>query len=493
MTTFTVIKLNETHLRVECDAEIVLELHEHFTFIVKNYQFTPSFKSGEWDGKIHLFNKRTRTIYLGLLSEVKSFANKFGYSVIEQGFDKDELIEDAIESVIRTYPLHKDIKLRDYQLASARYFIKKRRAVILSSTGSGKSLIIFLATQWYIMNYDKKVLIIVPTLSLVEQMKKDFLFYSDAVDQNIIHLIYGGKGKIIPPEAKIIISTWQGIYKLDQEWFKDFEMLIADECHQYKAPALIATAEKCVNAKWRLGTTGTLDGLEISELTIRGLFGDIYKTISTHALQQRGYLAGLDIKHIVLSYGLNTKQLFKKQCKTYQDEINFISTHEARNNFISKIIVNQKGNTLVLFNRISGYGRRLENNIKILLGEEESNKRLFFVYGGTDVEERERIREIVEKEKDIILLASIGVFSTGINMKEIHTVIFPFSMKSRIRVLQSIGRGLRISQDKTNTTLIDIADELSIKNYSMIHAAERLKIYQEEKFNIKKIGVHLND
>jgi superfamily II DNA or RNA helicase len=200
-------------------------------------------------------------------------------------------------------------------------------------------------------------------------------------------------------------------------------------------------------------------------------------------------LSQLEIDIILLKY----KEEFRRQVSQgkYQDEIDFIVRYPARNNFIANLALDQNGNTLILFNFVEKHGKPLHD---LLTEKINNNRKLFYVSGETDVDTRERVREITEKEKNAIVVASLGTFSTGINIRNLHNIIFASPSKSQIRVLQSIGRGLRKSDDGRNTKVFDIADDLqykSKKNYTLNHAAERIKIYSKEKFSYKLHDINI--
>ena len=336
--------------------------------------------------------------------------------------------------------------------------------------------------------YDNDVLIIVPTTSLVEQMYTDFEDYSEFDNWNAqkeCHRIYAGRDKFNFKE-RVTITTWQSIYKLDHEWFQRYGMVIGDEAHTFKAKSLTAILEKCTEAKYRIGTTGTLDGTQTHQLVLEGLFGPVYKVTTTKDLIDRNALADLDIKILLLKYKDEIcRQIAKSK---YQEEVDFIVKYHPRNNFISNLAMDQKGNTLILFQYVEKHGKPLHNMLKEKFDKmpRETERKLFYVSGETDVDTREQIRAITENEDDAIIVASMGTFSTGINIKRLHNIIFASPSKSQIRVLQSIGRGLRKTKDGQDTQVFDIADDLhwkSKKNYTLQHAAVRIAIYSKEKFN----------
>ena len=240
---------------------------------------------------------------------------------------------------------------------------------------------------------------------------------------------------------------------------------------------------KARQAKYRFGTTGTLDGSQTHELVLQGLFGKIFKVTTTRKLQDSDTLAQLNISMVMLNHSNEIKKDFSK--KTYHEEIDYLINNTNRNSFISKLASDQKGNTLVLFQFVEKHGKVLYDLINNRIDEK---RKLFFVSGEVDTTDREAIRGIVEKQDNAIIVASLGTFSTGINIRNLHNIIFASPSKSQIRVLQSIGRGLRKSDNNVNTKLFDIADDIRSKdktNYSYIHALERIKIYKKEKFNFK--------
>ena len=344
-----------------------------------------------------------------------------------------------------------------------------------------------MAIRYFLATNKKKILIIVPTTSLVEQMHGDFKDYSYKdkgffVDKEC-HRIYSGKEKVT--NSRVIISTWQSIHRLPKEWFKDFGMIVGDEAHQFKAKSLTTIMEKCVNAEYRIGTTGTLDGTQTHQLVLEGLFGPVHKVTTTKELMDRKDLAQLDISVLLCKY----QDAFCKETRTYQEELDFLVGYGPRNNFISNLAIDQEGNTLILFNYVEKHGKPLHD---LLREKVDKDRKLFYVSGETAVDARENIRSITENEKNAIIVASIGTFSTGINIRNLHNIIFASPSKSQIRVLQSIGRGLRKSD--RDTKVYDVADDLhwkSRKNYTLNHAAERIKIYSKEKFKFEIFEINI--
>lgn len=481
--------LNYSMLRVECERGVSAELSDYFSFFVPGYKHMPLYKNRVWDGKIRLFNALSGELNAGLFYYVEQFCKERNYSidVIEtdygvpyysKGIDKDSLFE-----------FYKFLKLpyevRDYQHDAIATALERKRMVLISPTGSGKSLIIYCLTR-HILGTDKnKILIIVPTTSLVEQMSKDFIDYGWSEDK--IHKIYSGKDK--QTQKRVIISTWQSIYKFPKAWFEQFDAVIGDECHGFKSKSLSSIMNKATEAKYRFGATGTLDGTQTHKLVLEGLFGPVYQVTTTKQLQDNDTLAPLEINVVNLVYSDETRQNFGNQ--TYQDEIDFIIKHDKRNKFVRNLALNLSGNTLILFHRVEKHGEVLYSLIK---DKAEEGRKVFFVSGKVDTDDREAIRQIVEFQKDAIIVASMGTFSTGINIRNLHNIVFASPSKSQIKVLQSIGRGLRKSDDGSITKLFDISDDLhwkTRKNFTLLHCFERVKIYKKEQFNYKIIQVDI--
>ena len=469
---------------VECAPHIVSEISEHFCFEVPGAKFMPAVKKRIWDGKIRLFNSTNGELNVGLYDSLRKFAGERGYGIkVEEGkygypYDKNKVPHMAFQEFIDS--LNLPFKPRDYQYDAIVHGIENKRAIILSPTGSGKSFIIYILARWYLAQHNKKLLLIVPTTSLVEQMYKDFYEYGYDVEKNV-HRIYSGKDK--QTDCPIIISTWQSIYKLGSPWFQQFGCIVGDEVHGFKSKSLSSIMNKSIEAEYRFGTTGTLDGTTVHKLVLEGLFGPTYTSVTTVKLQEDKHLAKLDIDIILLKYKRELCQL--TDGRSYQDEIDFIVRYEKRNNFIANLAASLEGNTLVLFNLVDKHGKVLRPLIEDKL---KDGQRFFFVSGETKTADREQIRNIVDKQKNSIVLASLGTFSTGINIKNIHNIVFASPSKSQIRVLQSIGRGLRLSDDGSTTRLYDIADDLHIKskkNFTLLHSAERVKIYSRERFPFK--------
>jgi superfamily II DNA or RNA helicase len=487
-----ITKKDEVYVKIACEKHIARELSEFFTFFVPGYQFVPAYRNRIWDGKIRLFNLQSFTLYRGLLNYVEQFCEERDYTFeYEGGVDvEDEFSLYHAKKFAEDLNIHsngKSIEVREHQLNAFVHAMQKRRALLVSPTASGKSLIIYLLFQQLHKYQNLKGLVIVPTTSLVEQLYSDFGDYNNGEMTNV-HRIYQGKEK--DSDKDLIISTWQSLYKMPPEYFKQFDYVIGDEAHLFKAQSLTTILTSCVNAKYRIGLTGTLDGTKTHKLVLEGLFGPVRKVITTKELIDKDQLSNFEIKCLVLKH-TDEECLFVKD-KTYAEEIQYLISHETRNKFIKNLAVSLGKNTLVLYQMVDKHGKILYDMIKDT--EKIGNRKVFFIHGGVDTTDREDIRKIMEIENDAIIVASFGTFSTGINIRNLHNIIFAMPTKSSIRTLQSIGRGLRQNEGKEIATLYDISDDLRHKkhmNYTLKHFVERTKIYNEEKFPFKiyKIGL----
>ena len=488
MSHLVISKKNEVYLYVDAEVHIYYELADQFTFEVPGAKFSPAYKKKFWDGKIRLFNIQKGEIYVGLLDRVIQFCKDHGYTYefknskhygtpfeVNEGISK-EGVKDYMTAISKYAP-------REYQIDGVYDALRHNRKLLISPTASGKSLMIYSIVRYYVER-KQSTLIVVPTTSLVEQMYKDFADYGWDVG-SYCHKIYAGRER--ETDSQVIITTWQSIYKLPRKYFERFSVVVGDEAHQFKSKSLISIMTKLADAKYRYGFTGTLDGTQTHKWVLEGLFGPSYKIIKTDELMKKGHLAKLDINVLLLKHPPN-------KFENFEEEVQYIIGHNRRNNFIKNLALDLKGNTLILFARVEGHGEPLyeliNNNNTI------ENRNVFFIHGGVDTEDREKVREITEQENNAIIVASYGTFSTGINIKNLHNVIFASPSKSRIRNLQSIGRVLRKGNRKTRATLYDIADDISYKsrrNYTLNHLIERIKVYNEENFNYDIVNIPLKN
>jgi len=465
---------------VHDDRGIHQEISDHFTFEVPGARFMPQVKWGVWDGKIRLYNTQKQLLYVGLTHRLEEFCRANGYKLeylydnSAESFSVKEAREFLKEQKFTLEP-------RDYQIEAFVDAVRYNRQLFLSPTASGKSFIIYMILRWYL----QPTLIIVPTVSLVHQMYSDFESYGFK-SEKYIHKIFAGQDK--DTDKPITVTTWQSITKQPKEWFAQFNVVIGDEAHLFKAKSLMSIMTKLTQCKYRFGFTGTIDDANCHQYVLEGLFGPVNQVTTTKQLMDEKHLADFRIKVLSLSYSDEERKLVAPM--TYHDEMKFLVGHKARNKFIKNLALSLEGNTLLLFQFVDTHGKILYNSIL----NEVKDRKVFFIHGGVKGEERDAIRSIVEKETDAIIVASYGTFSTGVNIRNLHSVIFASPSKSKIRNLQSIGRALRTSDTKKKATLYDISDDLTHKkkmNFTLKHLLERIRIYDNEKFQYKfyKVGL----
>ena len=474
-----VSKKNEVYLTLtDLDPSTTQELSEYFTFEVPGFKFMPLYRNRIWDGKIRLFSPATGEIYVGLLPYIKKFcdSNHISY-ILEEGVEEERnVVRKEVRGFIKSLKPKskgKSLKIRDYQIDAVQHAISSNRALLVSPTASGKSLVIYSLVRYYQLA-GHKILILVPTTSLVEQMYSDFQDYGWSPG-TYCQKIYQGHDRKITKD--VVISTWQSIYKMPKKYFENFGCVIGDEAHLFKAKSLTGIMTKLHQCKYRFGLTGTLDGTQTHQLVLEGLFGGVEKVVSTKELMDKKTLANLRIKCILLKHPNIRERM------TYAEELTYITGNDKRNDFIANLLVHLTGNSLCLFQLVEKHGKILHDKVK---EKDNVGPNIFFVYGATDTKEREEIRAIVDREQSSITIASYGTFSTGINIRNINNIVLASPSKSKIRILQSIGRGLRTSSTKNSILVYDIADDISYKeryNFTLTHFTERLNIYNEEQFN----------
>lgn len=479
----TISEFNAVYDKVYAEPGIAMELSEAFTFYAQNYKHTPSFKSGQWDGRIRMYHLRKQEIYAGMRHHIIEFAKERGYKINYIGNTAaDQVAAIDVDNFIKTLKLPPDRTPYDYQIKAITESFRNKRSLLISPTSSGKSLIAYMLLRWY----NRPTLIIVPTISLVNQMAADFKDYGYD-SEKYIHKIYQGQPK--KTEKNVVITTWHSVYEMPKSWFERFDVVIGDEAHTFKATSLVSIMTKLTDCEYRFGMTGTLDGSPVHQWVLEGLFGRMIKVISTKELQESGRAAELKIKCITLCYDDIARKHMRKA--TYAEELAWLVGLERRNKFIRNLSASLTGNSLLLFQFVEKQGKLLYELLKAKYPDRE----IYYVHGGVDADERERIRNLTENGDGVIIVASYGTFSTGINIRNLHNIVFCSPSKSRIRVLQSIGRGLRLHDSKEYMTLIDISDDLSWKSHVNVtykHFQDRLEIYSLEGFKYKLYRVDVN-
>jgi superfamily II DNA or RNA helicase len=494
MTDIIIHHSDQIRARLECSGGIAYEVAEEFSFFVKGYKFMPTFKSGRWDGRIKMFDVRNRLFYRGLIPRLIEWCHANDYTIKIDADAKAGLRPQVAydPTWLDNWAKYGKFKPKAYQITAINHSLKVNQTLLMSPTGSGKSYMMYMMVRYLLENTQEDILITVPTTSLVEQLYSDFADY--AVDWNVdnyVTKIYSGKEKNTKHRVKI--STWQSVYKLPQNWFARFGAYLCDEAHGADSKSISSIVDKMPEASVRVGLTGTLDGTKLHELEMLARFGGIFRATTTRDLMDSGDLATLDIRCLKIQY--TDEEIKHVKLLDYQGEIDFLITNDRRNNILVNAALSEPKNVLMLFNFIDKHGTKLYEMLRSKA--EKYNKKIYYIHGGIDVEDRENIRQLLEKYDNCILLASFGTFSTGINVKNLHTVIFCHPFQAKIKTLQSIGRTIRTAAGKDGATLIDIADDLVYKtkkgvekiNTTMKHFIERLKIYQSEKFTYKIINL----
>ena len=499
MADIIISKYNEAFAVIKTDYAISREISNFFAIYADNYRWTPKFKQGIWDGKIRFFD-RDNHLPIGLIPKLLEFAKHCNYTVKinfehKRKVSKQEFV-DFVES-LNIQIFDKDgnpSKPHQFQMQAAYDAINDRHVNVSSSTASGKSLIIYIIARW-MEAHDRKTLIVVNSVQLVEQMFGDFYDYGmEDVEQRCCR-IYSGMKRMM--ERKIIISTYQSLWNDDEE-FLTVDCLLIDEAHGAKAKSVSELVKKCINAGDRLGVSGTFPDEGTADwYTIVGGTGEI-RTYSTYkSLQDAKQISDLKITAIRLVYPEDVRKYnFETHEKEYQDEVSYVNQYHPRLKFICKLAASLEGNTLVLFTKIDEHGLPLLEMCK----QKVMNKKILYIDGQVPVKEREKMRHYIEREDNCLLLATYGTLSTGINIRRIHNIIFASGYKSKVKVLQSIGRGLRKSADKEFLSLYDLVDDLiyvyfetakdgkrkkkKYINHSVKHYKERFKMYQKEQFDV---------
>jgi len=509
MVDITIRKINETWMRVTCsETYMELDIQDRFSFKVANAQFDPRVKRGVWDGIKKLYNRRDKKMYVGLLYQLLELCDQKSWSVdVDPALSPNEDVLDSndvlhiIDSVIQPHDNGQSLNLYDYQVEAVQYMMNMDRSVVLSATSSGKSLILYTAVRMYQLMeemHGKTIFITVPSVSLVEQLYSDFENYS-TFEGSYWHVnrycqkISKKYSKQITKQ--IVITTWQSMAKLPHDVFDSIGAIFIDETHSASADVLGKLIETATNTPIRHGLTGTLNGCECDELVIQGLLGPSKRIVTAKDIIDKGRASDIEVKMTVLKHQQEDRKMLHQMRKNlrgsarYQAEVEYLNQHEDRRQFIQGMVDSLEGNTLVLFDRVEGYGKEMYE--EYLSAHPESS---FLIIGDVDSDERERIRQRMEDAEDSVIWASYGTMSTGVSIKKLHNLVLISSSKSKIRVLQSIGRLMRLHKDKDKAIIYDVVDDMTYDgdpNYTLSHAATRLSFYQNEQFEVDFININL--
>ena len=483
---------DESFVHVSGEPSVRYDLHDKFKFHVEGSEFSPKVKYGVWDGFIRLYNIQKQLLPKGLLVELLKYCKEEQYSVdfdkslIPQGVDKahyDEWLDSK-----KIYAKGNLIKPHWYQYDAVFHALNKERALLKLPTSAGKSLIIALLTR-HEFEAGGRILILVPTDVLRTQMADDLLDYGLFDDQDIFVLDPKNK-KQTQDNRRIVITTWQTAVKKDKEWMEQFTMLLNDEVHLATGKSLQTINEKLINATYKLGLTGTLKDTKCHIMQLIALFGQVFAPITTRQMIDEGSASAIGVHGIVLGYTDAERKSVKPM--KYPEEIDFIVNHERRNDFLVKLASSFKDeNTIILFHRVE-HGKILYK--KALKALEGTGRKVYLIFGGTAKDHRTEAKKNLETETGSIVIASYGVFATGVSINNLHNAIFAHPTKSKIISLQSLGRLLRKHASKLKARMFDIVDDLSwlkSHNYSYDHGIERLKFYtqEEHELTVKKVTI----
>jgi len=366
------------------------------------------------------------------------------------------------------------MSLRDYQYETVKAALKNKNGVIILPTSAGKTFVMATIVRSIQLQQNKlKTLILVPDIQLVTQSYSDFIEYGIPKNE-----ITKWTGSYEPDfNASIIIANIQILQseKQDLSLLKDVELLIIDEVHKLKHGNKVNKIVDQITAKYRFGLTGTMPDNKIDEWNILGKLGRVIYKKQSIDLRELNYISQVHVAILKVTYSnlpKFTKSNGASPTAGYEEEIQFLQTNIFRNSLITKIINGVNKNTLIMVDRIA-HGEEL---LRVL--SSNTKKKVYFVHGDIEIEERENIRKLMEKEDNIICIAISKIFSTGINIKNLHNIVFAAIGKAKIKIIQSIGRSLRKHTSKKRATIFDIGDNL---RYGNAHLDERIRLYDNEQ------------
>lgn len=503
-------KLNETYLQIRnLTQSSALELKEFLSCFIENRYFNPKVKAKIWDGKISFYDWKNQTIPFGLFPQFVKFCNKFNYQ-FKVNFSKDDVINNISDEEFEEFynAIFKDSSFspRDYQDEAIKKALRMKRGIIESPTASGKSLNIYAIIRFILGISENKILFIVPNINLVNQIFSDFVDYGWKQAESNCSLVYNNS-KMINWEKSIIISTWQSLIKKPAEFFQKFQAVIVDEVHLAQAMSINKILKQCINADYRIGLTGTMPESLISQFTIYGYLGPKIFEMKSSELIEKGILSKIKIANLVIKYPKETiydywhdvDDTIKKT--SYQEELDIIYGYDKRNDIFKYIITNidQNHNVLILCHKISHL-----KLIKEYIEKNFTKHKIYEIYGLTEGDERERIRKLSNLQESTIILGTYATLSTGFNLPRLHHIIFASSYRSKIKILQSIGRGLRVHDTKDRLIVWDIVDDLSWVhnwgdndvnhiNHVYSHWHERLRYYNVQGFDYMTKDINISD
>lgn len=479
-------KVNEVFLKLQTTKSIEMDLYGHFAEFAENYIFHPKVKMGFWDGRIRHYDKVNSLLPTGLLPKLSKYC-KLNQIELEYDFDVSEMFNEITDEELYDFydeviPKDSELYPRDYQHNTILKALTNKRGICRLATSAGKSFIQYLICR-KLLKEDRKILFIVPNVSLVEQMYSDFISYGySEIDSTVCKLHGQVKKDTINFNKPILLTTWQSLQGKKPSFFERYDSLICDETHLAAAQILNNISKYCVNCDIRIGLTGTMPANKATAQTIIGMLGPIVYDVTTKELIDRGFASDVEINNVLLKYDNSFKV-----ARTYDEEMNFISSYKPRQKILNKIVdASGKGtNTLILVHKID----HLEETYKYLYENYGTKYSVYKIYGEIKATDRETIRKKMESSGDVLLVATYSTLSTGWSVKRLHNIVFYSSYKSKIKILQSIGRGLRKHESKESMILWDVVDDLRyqhgtklVDNYIFKHFKARKTYYEEQGF-----------
>lgn len=489
MNDIAITKVNESYLIVKACEDMLSELWSRYSAYKAGYQFNPKFRNRIWDGKIHLFNIRSGVLPIGFLPDLLGYCKLKGYAYELENIAADDLKcsldEDAYRKQIEKNMELSGMTIREYQDRAVRQALTHKKGVLLSCTGSGKSLMIYNAIRCLQARGLKKILLIVPNIILIDQMYDDLSEYGGSEYAECLTTLGGGHNADF--SKQVLISTWESLQHKDAGFFEDYEAVFVDECHGSKAMKLCDIIKYCVNAEYKIGTTGTLPTDPGDQLIIKSLLGEVIFELKSKELIDLGVLTKIQIAGIYLKYP--PEFVAQNRGREYQEEVRLVESYPNRNAALKTVIdhTNSNHNILLLVNHIQHI-----KDVTAWLSTNYPDRKVSVISGSVNRKDRAAIRTGLEKEDGTILVATYATMSTGVNIPKLHEVILYANCKSKIKVLQTIGRGLRKHATKEKIVLYDIIDDLSyqtsrgrvVDNYLVKHFKERCAYYAEQEFPI---------
>ena len=499
-----VSKLNEVFLNIECSQEQSMELREYFSVYTPNYKFHPKFKMHIWNGKISFY--KDNTIPIGLLAYLISFCEKFKYELVSN-IDTSKLSNNISDEEFKIFfdkilPSTGKYQLRDYQEIAIKRLLRDKRGVIQYATSSGKSLIIYALIKYLKekLDQDKKILLIVPTTSLVLQMTSDFKDYGyQNINDDMAEIYYSSDNKSL--SKKIIVSTWQSAQKMSTKLYNSVGAVICDEVHTagFKSKIVSDILSRCVNAEYRVGDSGTLPKDICNLLTIYGYLGGKIAEVKSKDLMERGLITNLKIINVIAKYPDSMiKKSSKRSMEVYHEEVAKIQNYKDRNKIFKHIIskINSKQNILILVREIDHI-----NTIEGYIRKQFPDKIVRCIWGETNPKLREQIRQEAEIKEGMVIISTYSCFATGISIKNLTHVIFGISALSEIKIIQAIGRSLRQHANKKCAYLWDVVDDMTWRkrtgklgtNYIYDQWLKRLEYYKNQEFSCSNVRLNISD